>query len=261
MSFIRRIGLACIALLCFGCAATNPHLDDRLAKAMSSGSIAIIYVDPAQPVGVLRYATAGAGGGAAGAIVAEINAAAGANQIEAKLVPYAPLMAKQDPIARNYQVVHEALSSVTWLQHAKWERIQRDTVISSVRQLVKEAGTDVVIFVYPCTVIYANGDPLAVRTEINIYAAHAAGGFEDSHIEYRNVDAVAPLGPDSSDTLPNPNFYNQYLRKGPELDQQLTEVFADDGAEFNRAYSQALSKIKPALWYYFTETKLPASGN
>jgi hypothetical protein len=252
MRLTRSIGLALLALACFGCGSgPQPHLEKSWIDTLSRGTIGIVYMDPEEPVGVLRYR-----GGKT------INGSE-YNGIEEKLAYFAPLIGREDPIGRDYEAVHATLMSIPWLANARWQRLQSPSdpaQAKSAKELVKEAGTDVVIIVYPHTMIYADGDPLTVRCEIEIYTASPAGSYNSTRIESRILDGVAPLGPDGSDSLPNPMFYNQYLRHGEELDQQLAVIFQDDGAVFYQAHADALARLKAGLWFYFTSTQPPAGG-
>jgi hypothetical protein len=267
MRRIRSVIISLLAVLCFGCgSAPGPHLEKNWIVAMSRGSVAIVYVDPNEQLGVLRY-NQGAdgnayGGGAVGAIVASGMQAAGNNDIEKKLAAFQPIVVETDPIGHDYDTVHTTLSAIPWLKDAKWMRIRRPADLrqaKSAKELVKEADADVVFIIYPHALIYADGDPLAVRCEVSAYSASPAGSYEINRIDTRFLDAVSPLGPDGSDSLPNPMAYNQYLRKGKELDQQLQMVFADDGAVFKQAYAETQPKLQSALWFYFTDSRLPTA--
>ncbi|HEV2109903.1 MAG TPA: hypothetical protein VGT99_01005 [Gammaproteobacteria bacterium] len=262
MNLMRKIALSGLASLCFGCASGLLYLDRDVIQTMNAGSVSVIYIDPVNPVTVLRYGTGDSnayGGGASGALVSEINAYAGANGFEGRLALHADEIAKFDVINRNYDAIHAALMTVPSLQQAKWQRLSQVDAGSSLSDLAANARTHIVVIVHPQTMIYANVDPLAIRCRISIYQA-SANFSGNRRVAENAIDGVAPLGPDGSDSLPNPVFNNQYLVKGPELEQRIAALFANDGAEFQQAYAQALSELKPGLSSYFMGKKM-AGGN
>lgn len=243
MHVIKPVALLVLTLICAGCVTTQAYLKPDLVQALNSKSVSVIYVDAAKPVTVLRYAELGA-----------INKMASANDFEGHLAQHADDIAKFDVIDRNYQGMQAALSSIPSFKQAKWQRVSEADADSSMSDLAKQAGTDVVVVVQPQVMIYANVDTLTIRSTVSLYEEsryHSAV----SRVAVNVMDTTAALGPDGSDSLPNPMIHNQYLVKGPELEQRVAALFADDGAEFQQAYGQALGQLKPQFTAYFTGTK------
>lgn len=236
-----------------GGAQAKSHLAKSETRSLGSVSLTVIYLDPVQPLAAyLDRANTAIAPGPVGLAVTEAVNQHRLDAFTARLQAYVAQLSMLGIIDRLYDSVHGALLDVPWLQKAAWKRLPAPTAGASVRKLVKQAGTRVVVIVAPRLLMSVDARKLTLRCSMDVEIANPAGSYNVDHYDLTETDATWDVGVDGMPPVPQvPGVV------ADETDARLATYFADAAKGFRIMYDAELPKAADGIYYYFTGASLP----
>ena len=248
----RRVTLLATLCACAG-AQARPHLARDETRSLGAASLTVIYMDPSQPLaGYLDSSNSVMAPGLVGLAVADAVNQHRLAAFAARLQAYQTQLGMLGITQQMYDSVHSALLQVPWFKQAAWQRAQTPTAGPSVRKLVRQAGTRVVVIVSPRLLMSVDGRKLTLRCSMDTEIDNPAGSYNIDHYDLTETDATWDVGTDGMPPVPQ--------LPGPGADAvgaRLAGYFADGARGFHTMLDAVLPRAAAGVYYYFTGDRLP----
>lgn len=248
----RRVAFSAALCACTG-AQASPHLARDETRSLGSTSLTVIYMDPSQPLaGYLDSSNSVMAPGLVGMAVSDAVNQRRLAGFAARLQTYQTELSMLGITQQLYESVHTALLQVPWFKKAAWQRAQTPTVGPSVRRLVRQARTRVVVIVSPRLLMSVDGKKLTLRCSMDTEIANPAGSYNIDHYDITETDATWDVGTDGMPPVPQV--------ADPDADAvsaRLATYFAGGARGFHIMFDAVLPRAEAGVYYYFTGDRLP----
>ncbi len=244
---LRAAALMASLVACAGVQAKS-HLAKAETRSLGAVSLTVIYMDPLRPLAAyLDRANTAVAPGPVGLAVTEAVNQRRLDEFTARLQTYQTELGMLGIADRLYDRVHGALLEVPWFQKAAWQRLQVPAAGPSVRKLVQQAKTRVVVIVSPRLLMSVDARKLTLRCSMDVEIANPAGSYNVDHYDITENDVTWDVDVDGMPPVPQvPGVV------ADETGARLATYFAGEARGFRIMYDEVLPKAAAGVYYYFT---------
>lgn len=243
---MKQLGLLGILLLfasLSGCESGLAHLDAADIHGLTSGSIAVVYVDNAMPLcPILSVRPEG-----------EILAYLYRRDFKSKLAPYQAIADRLHDQDLVYGAIRKQLDGVAWLHDASWTRVRKQDDSDPALPFAQEANADAIVVLDTAVCVHSNVDEVSVQVDTKIYTKFARQSHDVD--TYRSSQLTGSGYPDNLSAEQRFGLQSSTEQiPDAEAKARLDGIFAGNGALFLHALGEATGSVDQKLMYFFTGT-------